>query len=1409
MPISEWQDVLGHALDQFDLSADFWESLDWGTTEVIDKETEALIYDLMTLGKTVEDIEKCCEGAQSLEDFKNKLKAMSGAAKQANQDLEQTPKTTKEYIKDIASYTTQVEKIQSLIDHINTYGQLDMDKVLDIAEGNPEILMYIRNLTEMQKKLEEIKKDLQETQMHNAYSDLILNDESAFNSSRYANYGKQYGVNTLSGLISYFKSDSFIETYGQRTSDLQVASVEKEVATLVARLMEATDAANELGDALDDLEPDDSAEKAYMTDLQANLEATKNYAQWIDALDKTSSSYDPTKVLDAYTQLENIFPELKEYERGTADYMERAKQLVAETTDEIYAQAAAWGVVTDLQAKTAQYADNAQKQKTFQGMDSDNYLGAINYLEKVMMDQRESTGEGIVDSWKNALSQLDEQGILQGMVGMFGDIYNLAEECGGGIEEIIAKLMELRDAAQNMGLEELAQQIKENIEAASASTYGYQEQVNQIANALASGGVEEAIAKFNNGLSTTMKEGIAKQFPELILALNNAKKAEDALKDSTGDMEAAQKKATSAANALASALKNATAQNNAKYYENTNKAINSLYNGTMKARDALDVYEKDAIAAQKAIHDFDSANKSLAQGIAITTSDIQNLSSYLGGIDPQWLIDNWSEVGPMMSAALAEGEDAFRRLNEAAFINITGTSNVDFSDLEKGLITTSGLAQETLDELLKVGLFEVENVEVDTFAWVWEGTNLVLKKLQGMTQIIKPKASNPLSGTRWSAPRTASTSSRSSGGGSGGSTTQSVSEIDRLLDRMKQLNDLYDHTQSIYKAQQQYYQQTGQLQGVIMYLEKEGQSLIAQNKILEENIAEIEIWIEAKKAELATLAVASEAYQTAAQELAALQQRHQEYTRQLINNRAAIEQINQSIKDQKNKIRDMEIELRNVIYKAIEDREALKERMLQGRINVENTILDLIQKRYEKERDYILENASKQIEMLEKEKDLLSEQLELRKQEAESQEKAVQLAELEAKYARIVADPTRKTEALALEKQIRDLRDDLSWETAEKELKKQQDAIDGQITTIEDYVAYVKEYYNDLFEHPKKLIAEMESIIVQTDADIIAWLQENSDEYAEATAAAQQAMVNSWQDLIMDMHGEIKTYWDEVEEIIADGDEAIIQFLVENSADYKSAGKLQAQAYVEEWMEMLSNLKKAHMNVSEQMMYDNYAVIASANGLVPSGSNVSVGGSGGNSSGSSSGGSSAARPTQSAPTATVQRSIAPQQTVHGYSFYFQGRRYANQGYASSGEAASAGQAVANSLIQQARLSPEEGNRAITGFYAYDQGGLATHTGPAWLDGTPEDPERVLSPRQTSLFESLVQSMEQMSKINLPALPVFGNDMIGSGNAINVGDIIVNVDKLENDDDYEELARKVFETIMEKMNRGAAIGGLRF
>lgn len=66
----------------------------------------------------------------------------------------------------------------------------------------------------------------------------------------------------------------------------------------------------------------------------------------------------------------------------------------------------------------------------------------------------------------------------------------------------------------------------------------------------------------------------------------------------------------------------------------------------------------------------------------------------------------------------------------------------------------------------------------------------------------------------------------------------------------------------------------------------------------------------------------------------------------------------------------MEIELRELVRDAILDREALARRMLEGTIDVENEIIDVLSRRYEKERDQILDLA-------EAKRDALNEELEL------------------------------------------------------------------------------------------------------------------------------------------------------------------------------------------------------------------------------------------------------------------------------------------------------------------------------------------------------------------------------------------------------------------------------------------------
>jgi uncharacterized membrane protein YgcG len=95
----------------------------------------------------------------------------------------------------------------------------------------------------------------------------------------------------------------------------------------------------------------------------------------------------------------------------------------------------------------------------------------------------------------------------------------------------------------------------------------------------------------------------------------------------------------------------------------------------------------------------------------------------------------------------------------------------------------------------------------------------------------------------------------------------------------------------------------------------------------------------------------------------------------------------------------------------------------------------------------------------------------------------------------------------------------------------------------------------------------------------------------------------------------------------------------------------------------------------------------------------------------------------------------------------------------------------------------------SGLNYYAHGGLADYTGPAWLDGTKSAPERVLSPRQTKLFETMVSSLEKASS----------NSDISSalGSSYTIGDIntSINVASLDNQTDINKVVKEVENKIM--------------
>ena len=91
-----------------------------------------------------------------------------------------------------------------------------------------------------------------------------------------------------------------------------------------------------------------------------------------------------------------------------------------------------------------------------------------------------------------------------------------------------------------------------------------------------------------------------------------------------------------------------------------------------------------------------------------------------------------------------------------------------------------------------------------------------------------------------------------------------------------------------------------------------------------------------------------------------------------------------------------------------------------------------------------------------------------------------------------------------------------------------------------------------------------------------------------------------------------------------------------------------------------------------------------------------------------------------------------------------------------------------------------------------------------------EPKYLLSPQQTDGFLSLVTMIQQGVRLGVSAMPdisgMTGRSSSPTGN-FAVDQIVVNVEQLADDQDYEELADKVFETLLERMQNGTAVGGL--
>lgn len=224
----------------------------------------------------------------------------------------------------------------------------------------------------------------------------------------------------------------------------------------------------------------------------------------------------------------------------------------------------------------------------------------------------------------------------------------------------------------------------------------------------------------------------------------------------------------------------------------------------------------------------------------------------------------------------------------------------------------------------------------------------------------------------------------------------------------------------------------------------------------------------------------------------------------------------------------------------------------------------------------------------------------------------------------------------------------------------------------------------------------------------------------------------------IDEYVETRAYIKEAEEIIAQGDEAILAKLMQGE-DYLQASDAERQKMLDEWGPQIGSLNKYVEYLGEgivtatqyiaKMMTDGLtqatAAVVQAVGSISPTVVVNIGGGGGGGGGD---GPSGGTPSQSIDCKNFCRTTCTGGCTD--------RCTNNCSSRCGGGCAGTCQGSCSSMGYKAAKANRNN--------MYATGGLVDYTGPAWVDGTKSKPEAFLNANQTSLIGSFAKSLERLS-----------------------------------------------------------------
>ena len=707
-----------------------------------------------------------------------------------------------------------------------------------------------------------------------------------------------------------------------------------------------------------------------------------------------------------------------------------------------------------------------------------------------------------------------------------------------------------------------------------------------------------------------------------------------------------------------------------------------------------------------------------------------------------------------------------------------------------------------------------------------------------------------------------STSYRS--GGSGGS---KKSDADKLVERLGHGQSLYEHQIKMVQYEQTKYENADELGNYGRMLEEEIKIEQAYLPVLESNIA-------ALRNELSEVKEGSEDWYKLRDAILEAEEQYAD-----INN--TIDENEKKLKENQQAILKLHTDLEEIVVGEIELRIENEKEMLDGSVSMQDIILNAVKQRYQDEWDLIKQDIDKKKEALQQEKDLIDERLDARREAEDEAAKYEELAELKKQLSLISMDSTRTKDAAALRESIAELEKEIGWDIAEKEAENEKNAIQDQIDAYDDYVANGDEDLDDLLSDANNFAEEVSGVLKLNQGELFEWLKQNVKEYTNSLDDAQKQMVHSWEATYKQMLGITDTYWDEVNAILSAKD-TFLEYM-KQSEEYIYASDDERAQLLYQWGDAYDKWRLAQKNNADYSHGDaGLGDWSGGEYTGSSSSGGSSGGSGGSKTDTDDTQTDVeanakkyyvydGKGNVSGPYSSLSRAetLAKQAADLGNGAYVKdGNGNTISRFTSSGEIIDA---VSGADSNQGNTATHNSSMPKTGWPSYlnatskhgyyykitenginvdigteayatrDQaaaaaqkklksgqkyqtkyflhGGIADFTGPAWLDGTPEEPERILSADQTRDFETLVAIMDDFrnsgvsmdvlrsmakwsTSVNIPtSLSHIGNAAY-QGNSANIGDIFVNITEaqISDDRDIEELANIVGQKFVKEIGK---------